>query len=148
MAKQKIAKTENKEAAWPAAEPAPDAGRTMTVAETTRDKGTIFVEVRLTDEELKSASKALADAIQRKAQIDDRIKTFQVQARAELADIDARIGINSALVNSEKEFRHVPCEIEFNWKKGIKTFFRIDTGEQVRTESITDSDRQARIPGT
>lgn len=108
----------------------------------TRDKQTIYMECRLTQDEVRAAAKTLADAIQRKDGVEARIEAFKTQAKADLAEIDAAIQRNSVLVNSEKEFRNVLCMVEFDWDNGVKTFFREDTGEQVKQERIAEQERQ------
>ena len=118
------------------------ADRKTETAEVTRDKGVIYLECRLTPEEIRMASKALAEAIQRKEATEARIEAFRTQAKAEIAELDASIQKNSSLVNNEKEFRNVTCEIQFDWRAGTKTFVRVDTGEVVRTCSISEDERQ------
>lgn len=56
------------------------------------------------------------------------------------------IARNAVLVNSEKEFRLVECKVEYDFgKKGLKTFTRLDTGEIVRSEPITNEERQQML---
>lgn len=108
----------------------------------------IPLEVRLTEKELKDASKALAEAINKRSIIESQLETFKAQKKAEVAAQDAVISANSVLVNSEKEFRLVECKIEYDFrKKGVKTFVRLDTGEIVKTEQITNEERQEFMPG-
>jgi len=112
------------------------------------NKTTMYLECRLTEAELKTASKSLAEAIQRHATVEARVEAFKAQAKSELAEIDAVIGKNSILVNNEKEFRTVHCEVTYDFKAGKKTFVRLDTAEIVKVEEITDEERQRELPIT
>lgn len=48
-------------------------------------------------------------------------------------------------VNSEKEFRFVECEIEYDFKKGTKTYRRKDTWDVHKTEPVTEEERQEEL---
>jgi hypothetical protein len=106
------------------------------------------LEVRLTEAELKAAGKAMAEAINKRNRIEGEVETFKAQKKAELAAIEAEVSRNAVLVNSEKEFRLVECSVDYDFdKKGVKTYTRVDTGEIVRTEPITNEERQQMMPG-
>lgn len=108
----------------------------------TKDKGSLYLEVKLTEKELKDASKLLAESIQKKQAVEARLESVRAQGKAEIAEQDAIIQKASALVNNEKEFRTVPCEIVFDWDSGEKTYFSIDTGKELKKERITEGERQ------
>src|SRR5260221_1997707 len=107
----------------------------------------IPLEVRLTDKEVKAAAKELAEALNQKARLDGEVETFKAQKKAEVAAIDAVIAKNAVLVNSEKEFRLVECQVGYDFQTAKKTFTRLDNGEIVRTETITNDERQQMMPG-
>jgi hypothetical protein len=111
-------------------------------------EATLTVEVRLTDAELKSYSKELADAIEKRSAEEAQLETFKAQRKAEIARYDAIIGKNTSLVSSEKEFRSVRCRVEWDFDKGTKVFYRKDTGESVREMKITDEERQLMLQTT
>jgi hypothetical protein len=106
------------------------------------NKCTMHLECRLTETELKDSSKKLAEAIQRHGMIEERMEAFKTQNKAEMAEVAAIIGKHSALINNEKEFRMVPCEVTYDFKAGTKTFVRLDTAEIVKYETISDQERQ------
>jgi hypothetical protein len=108
-------------------------------------KGNLYLECKLTEAELKESGKKLADAIQKKTEVEARVESFKTQAKGEIAEIDATIGKMSALVNNEKEFRNVECEITWDFKKGLKSFIRKDTGEIAKTEKISEEERQREL---
>lgn len=108
----------------------------------------LLLECKLTDAELKAAGKELADALNKKAQVENQLETFKAQKKAEMSAMDAGIARNTVLVNSEKEFRSIECRVEFDFgRKGVKSFFRLDTGELVKTEPITNEERQSMLKG-
>lgn len=114
-------------------------------ADKTWDKCTRWVEVKLSDAELRDASKKLADAVQRKGQVESKLETLRTQIKAEIAELEAHIMKNTSLVANEREFRNLDCRVEFDWKKGEKTIARADNGEILATERITDDERQMHL---
>ena len=105
------------------------------------------LECRLTEPEIKAAGKELAEALNHKTRIENELETFKQQKKAEVAAIDAIIARNTVLVNSEKEFRTVECEQRYDFDNALKTITRLDTGEIVRSEAITNAERQQLMPG-
>lgn len=108
-------------------------------------KANLYLECKLTEPELKDAGKKLADAIQKKTEVEARVESFKTQAKGEIAEIEATIGKMSALVNNEKEFRTVECLIEWDFKKRIKSFVRKDSGEVAKTDRISDDELQMEL---
>ena len=109
-------------------------------------RGSLHLECRLTEVKLKQASKTLADSIQRRSAVENRVESYKAQAKAEVAGLDASIALNAALLNNEKEFRMVPCETTYDFKAGKKTTVRLDTAEIVKVDDITDEERQREFP--
>lgn len=108
----------------------------------------IPLEVKLTEKELKTAAKELAEGLNKKSRLESDIETFKAQKKAEIAAIDAVVSRNAILVNSEKEFRLVECKVDYDFgRDGGKTFTRLDNGEIVKQEPITNEERQALMPG-
>lgn len=107
---------------------------------------TEVLEVALTEKELKEASKVLAESFRAKNALEAEIDTFKAQKKAEITKLDGVISLNAGLVNNEKEFRAVECEIRFEWERGNKVITRMDTGEEMRTEPITNAERQQFFP--
>lgn len=103
------------------------------------------LEVRLTEREFKEASKNLAEALRTRNEIEAEIDSFRKQKKAEIAKIDATVAKCAQMVNSEKEFRNTECVVQFDWEAGKKTTVRLDTGEIVRTQQISNAERQTKI---
>lgn len=109
------------------------------------EKGTMNLECRLSQDELKAAGKMLAEAIQRKETIERRLESFKTQAKAETAEADAIVSKQTQLVAAEKEFRLVPVEITLDFKAGTKTTVRLDTKEKVACVEISNEERQLQL---
>lgn len=108
--------------------------------------GTLYLEARLTEAEIRESGKRLAEGIERRAIAEGRMDTFKTQIKAELAEIEAVILKQTSMVATEREFRLVPVEIEYDFEAGKKTFVRKDTGEIVKTEPISEEERQLAFP--
>lgn len=112
---------------------------------TEKKKAHLYLACKLTPTELQEQSKILANAIRVKATKQDAIETFKAQAKAEITELEAIINKSSSLINAEIEFREVEVTVEYDWTKGIKTFIRNDTGEQVKQENVSAEERQAQL---
>jgi len=108
-------------------------------------KGTEHLVCKLTKEEVSEAGKALAEAIQRKVGIEQRLESFRSQAKADIAESEAVITKQTQLVASEKEFRLVNIEVTFDYKAGKKWAVRTDTGEIIWTRLISNEERQQTL---
>lgn len=105
----------------------------------------IALECRLTDDELKASAKTLAEALRQRGAHESSLETFKSQIKAQITQLDGTVAEMTNRLNSEKEFRQVECETTFDYKEGMKTTVRKDTGEQVRFEKITDEERQLHL---
>jgi len=100
------------------------------------------LEVRLSERELKQASKLLADALQKKGQLEAETESFKADVKSKVKEFDEQIARCAYLVNTEKEIRQVECEEQFDWDKSLKMIVRLDTGEVVNTVKVTNEERQ------
>lgn len=108
-------------------------------------KGKAHLEYKLTPQEVHAAGKDLADALKRRAQAEAKLETFKQQVKAEMAEADGQILRNQALVANESEYRMIDVEIRYDFKAGEKEIVRMDTGELVKKERITDEERQLEL---
>ena len=109
------------------------------------EKCTLTLECILSDAELKEAGKLLAEAVRKTEEVEGRKESFMSQIKADLAEAQAVVLKQSALVSSEKEFRAVQCDIKWDFKKGTKTITRADTKAVVRVDEISDMERQEEL---
>lgn len=104
-----------------------------------------YLEVNLTDDEAKRASKELADAIQRKNAIEDQIATFKAQKKGEITQCSGEINKNTILVVTGKEMRMVECEVTLDFDTGKRTVVRIDSGLIVDERGLTTDEKQLEL---
>lgn len=104
-----------------------------------------YLEVQLTDDEVKAASKQLAEAIQRKAAIKDQLNTFKAQKKGEITMCDGDINKNTILVGSGKEMRMVECEVTLDFNTGKKTTVRTDNGTIIEERGLTSDEKQLEL---
>jgi hypothetical protein len=109
------------------------------------DRVHLELECVLTREEVADASKRLVDTLTKREIIGDRLKQEKAKAKAELEILEGQGKRLAHMVKSERETREVLCGISYDWKKGEKSFSRLDTGEVARVEKITPSERQKEI---
>jgi hypothetical protein len=103
------------------------------------------LQVVLTNDEIRDKAKDLA-----RAQIDieeqeKRLKDVQADFKAKIATLEASISILSRAISNGYEYRDIECEWSFDWKKGEKKLSRLDTNEVLRTEKVTQEDRQMKL---
>jgi len=104
-----------------------------------------YLEVRLSDDEIKSASKSLAEAVQRKAEIKDQLATFKAQKKGETTMCDADINKNTILVGSGKEMRMVECDVTLDFDSGKRSVVRTDNGVIVEERPLTSDEKQLEL---
>lgn len=105
------------------------------------------LECKLTEAEVREASKRLAEALNQKEAVKAKRASFLTQLKADAAILDAEIRKDQELVSSEKTFRTVECEVQYFFQRngGEKEFHRKDTGELVKVEQITPEERQGNL---
>jgi flagellar motor switch protein FliM len=113
--------------------------------DTEKRRYTTSLEVKLTEPELKTCSKQLAEALNAKARIESEIETFKAQKKAEITNLDGTIGKMTVLINSEKEYRPVDCEMTIDYDDKTKSSVRLDTGEVIRVEKLTADELQTTL---
>lgn len=65
--------------------------------------------------------------------------------KAEIQVNEGKISKYAELVHSKKEYRSVECAIEWDFKKKQKRIVRNDTGEVVRTTTVTEAEMQEEL---
>lgn len=109
------------------------------------DRLHLEVECTLNEAEVRQASKKLADTLQKRLVIEDRMKQEKAKAKAEYAALDGQSWRLSRMIQTERETREVLCEVRYDFQKGEKTFIRTDTGEIARVDKIRPAERQKEL---
>ena len=105
-----------------------------------------WLRVDLTQEERMNAAQASAKAVLQHGILEDQLSEIKAKFKADLEAQQALIKKNSKLVEDGYEYRHVDCEWEKVWEKGVKHLTRLDTGELVKTNiKIEPSERQSEL---
>jgi len=104
-----------------------------------------YLEVQLTEDELKQDGKELADSFKRKNAIEAEMETFKAQKKAEVTQCEGDIAKNAALVSAGKEMRMVDCEVTLDFNAGKRTVARIDNGIIVNERKLNDDEKQLEL---
>lgn len=103
------------------------------------------LECQLTDPELKILSKELADEFYMRSLAEHRLEKVRAEIKGEIAAHNEKIERCITLIKSEKETRPVEVKITLDFKTGMKTILRLDTGEIIREQKLTDDERQLEL---
>jgi|SRR5579863_1448988 len=108
-----------------------------------------FLKCFFTTEERAEKSDRLARAISLKVEADEEFKAVKSQFKDRIDGLELEIAKLARQINLGYEHRNVACEFLLDSPTlGRKTLVRLDIpGEVVRTEDMTDSDKQMSIPG-
>jgi hypothetical protein len=79
------------------------------------------------------------------SQIEDDIKAYQTEKKAEITKYEAIVNINRSKLNRGKDTQWVQVTISKDFKEKIKTYTRNDTGEIVKELPLTDDDLQLTL---
>jgi hypothetical protein len=107
----------------------------------------MWLPCRLTEGEVKEAGKTLAESLRRLDEAEERKKAFHSGIKSEILKIMGDVEESRSKVSTETAYRNIQCEVLFFFKRGEKEFHRTDTGELVKTEKITDEERQLKVAG-
>jgi hypothetical protein len=79
------------------------------------------------------------------SQIEDDVKAYQTEKKAEIAKYEAIVNINRSKINRGKDTQWVQIAISKDFKEKIKTYTRNDTGEIVKELPLTEDDLQLTL---
>jgi hypothetical protein len=114
-----------------------------------KNKRTITKEIKHTLEESDKMKygKYLAEKIAERDQITLEKKESMSEFKSRLDNVMTDINGFSEALNSGFEMREVKCEVFFNLPSpGKKTIVRMDTGEEIGIESMTEEEKQEELP--
>lgn len=112
-----------------------------------RTQITLSLECKLTPEEISNFAKLAAEANRAMAQADGELKSFTKEKKAIMQRSESDLDLFSGYVYSEKMYREVDCEIQYDFDSNEKHYIRKDTGELIDTKPMTATDRQENIDG-
>lgn len=106
---------------------------------------TLTLECQLTDGEKINYSKELSDALIKIRGLENTLKSFQVQAKAEITCAEEQVSIYTQKISTGKEFREIKCSILYSFENLLKTIVRADTGEIVKVQPMTTDEAQEEL---
>ena len=113
------------------------------------EKVTEYLKYTFTDEELLALSKTMAKKNQDLGEVEADKKRIVADFAAKVQAFESEIATLARKVYSGYEHRNVECEVTYHTPEiGMKTITRTDTGEIVREEAMSTSERQEILPFT
>lgn len=104
------------------------------------------LRVDFTADELLNLARKQAEAHGDLNRAEEEKKAATAQLKARCESISARISELAGKITAGFEYRMTPCEIRFDDPKpGLKTTYRLDTGESVNVDPMSMSERQAEL---
>lgn len=101
---------------------------------------------KLTKDELLAYSKDLSGALSDRKREEENLDSYKAQSKSKTQSLEGQINLLSEKIYSEKEYREIDCEWRYDFKKGVKTLFRLDTGEEIGNEIIAEHEKQEEMP--
>jgi len=100
------------------------------------------LKTRLTPEEHATYAKDLSNKYIENVQLEADKKGVMAEFKAKVDVIQGQMALLSQKVSTQHEWRDIDCHWLLDWNTGMKALIREDTGEIVREEKITHTDRQ------
>lgn len=86
------------------------------------------------------------EAMNRLAAIEDDIRMYKAEKQFEIAKCEAIMNIDKIKISRGKDIEWVKVRELKDFVGKTKTYFRLDTGEAVKTASLTEDDLQLEMP--
>jgi hypothetical protein len=96
------------------------------------------------DEKIQKGSE-LSELMSECSGLRDDLKSIKKGLEAQIAEKEARMNRLCEEIRTGQEFRLVPCKWVYGWEEGKKYCLRGDTMETVKTQDITDEERQTQL---
>ncbi len=109
-------------------------------------KETIDAPYKFTDAERLEIAGQLAAVTTKVNELEDRKKSVTSDFKAQIDAATAQANSLSSKFTAGFEMRPTECRVEFNAKKGVKTYFNLKTGELVKTSEMVQSDYELELP--
>jgi len=106
-----------------------------------------YLKYIFSDFEINACAKDLAIANRRRAAIEQQKKEIDATLKGEIEAQNSNVARLSDLINNGYDYRDIECRIALDCpSKGLKTIFRLDTGEWVKELKMDDNDKQESLP--
>ena len=111
-----------------------------------RKKYTDIQRVRLDDDELIEKAQEQSRTLQLIDELENDLKTKVQHAKAGIQEREADVKRLSIEIRDRATYRPVDCERIFDYRRGIVTEVRLDTGEQISERPMTYAEKQRELP--
>jgi hypothetical protein len=101
------------------------------------------LKVTLTQDEILQAGQKMADAQQLIVELDAEAQSFKDTQKGKVAQAEAELSRNSALVRQKYDFRRVACEIMVNHTTQRVNVYRMDLDELIEDRPMTKDELSA-----
>ena len=99
-----------------------------------------------TEDEKREISTELAHCVSELSQKEDEKKAIMSDLKSQIDSLASRTNGLATKLNNGYEMRNIECEIERDYDAHVIRFFRLDTGELVRTRKMTSDDVEGTLP--
>lgn len=103
------------------------------------------LKVDLTREDKLELSERLSECITRKKRAEDELKAYQADKKSSIQQLEGQINYQSELIRRGYDYKDVECSVEFNFKTGVKTITRLDSGLVIAEDPIHPSELQTSL---
>lgn len=110
---------------------------------------TVFKEnlkTKLSEDEMTAYSKDMSEKYIEHGEVESEKKSKNSHFKGKTDVLEAQMAELSRKVSTQHEWRDVECHWAYNFSTNVKVLIRLDTGEVVREETVTDKDRQKLFP--
>jgi|GEM_PF-2672113 len=111
-----------------------------------RKKYTDIQRVRLDDDELIEKAQEQSRTLQLIEELENDLKTKVQHAKAGIQEREADVKRLAIEIRDRATYRPVDCERIFDYRRGIVTEVRLDTGEQISERPMTYAEKQRELP--
>lgn len=104
------------------------------------------LRVDLSVQELAKIARTMGQKVRQLSDLEEEKKSAAADFKVQIDNLQAEINRLSASAREEHRYEDVACDWEYdNPEPGRKTLRRCDNGEVVRTEAMTDDERQGEL---
>lgn len=105
----------------------------------------VSVKEVLTEEERRSVAAEMANLVRAAEVKEEDIKNVATQMKTELKTIQGQISLDANLISTGYRMIIKPCVVVADFDRKMRLFLDPETGEEVGTEPLQESDYQTRL---
>ena len=106
---------------------------------------TVSAKYEFSEKEILLKAKDLSEKYQKALALEEERKSNASDLKSQIDDLEAQMNQLTQDIKSGHEMRDRQCTVEKNFRKKIKIFKSVETGEVVKEEILTTADAQLEI---